>query len=564
MSARAASSSMARSAGSAAALSLLAFLSVLAPAAGAGGPSGELEADAPVLADGRVDTLLPSGLASLVSSTGSDTLALRIQADRLSFAHHEQTASVCSFPFGPACAAGTGPSSTLDEGTLHEAEATLVRTLGAWKVVATTDRAYADTPSFGAAGELVATTAATTLLGSNPEPRQLSPHDEDWGPARQRGDGEVRYDADALSGQVAATGAILRAEGGFEALLQGLEVRLTGTTEDGEAFDRTFRLPAPGDGDAVRFLVLEADGELEATGSAPFTGFAPPDQRPVTDVRNRASFSAATGAVEKDGAAREHQGEDVALEGPLSLTLVRVVAGADGSPPRVAFSVAEGLALADVVREEREPSETMQLVAAGVAGAGSAAALLGAAFYWPRLKLAATGLLLPLYSRIERQSVLDHEKRDEIYELIRSSPGIHAHEIGERAQIGWGTTVYHLKLLESHALVVSKKSGRYKRFFVNTGEYTKKKDAYGALRNPTAKAVAQFIVDHPGTSQKELCAALGIQPSLASWHVEKLEGVDLVKRVKDGRQVRYFAGPAWGDLNVRILPGGGAEGVAET
>ncbi|HWH08432.1 MAG TPA: MarR family transcriptional regulator, partial [Candidatus Thermoplasmatota archaeon] len=180
------------------------------------------------------------------------------------------------------------------------------------------------------------------------------------------------------------------------------------------------------------------------------------------------------------------------------------------------------------------------------------------------LKLAATLLVLPLYTRIERTAVLEHEKRDEIYELIRTQPGIHAHEIGERAQIGWGTTVYHLKLLEQHSLVVSKKSGRYKRFFVNTGEYTKKKDAYGALRNDTAKAVADFIVNHPGCSQKELCAALGIQPSLASWHVDKLEGVELVKRVKDGRQVRYFAGPAWESLNVRIDPRGGADTPAET
>ena len=41
------------------------------------------------------------------------------------------------------------------------------------------------------------------------------------------------------------------------------------------------------------------------------------------------------------------------------------------------------------------------------------------------------------------------------------------------------------------------------------------------------------------------------------------EGVGLVKRVKDGRQVRYFAGPAWAELNVQITPSG-ADTPAET
>jgi len=38
-----------------------------------------------------------------------------------------------------------------------------------------------------------------------------------------------------------------------------------------------------------------------------------------------------------------------------------------------------------------------------------------------------------------------------------------------------------------------------------------------------------------------------------------------VKRVKDGRMVRYFAGPAWADLNVRVDPmAPGADTPVET
>lgn len=526
------------------------------------GPGSQLEADAPILLDGRVDALLPSGTASFVSSNPSTALAFLLRAGEANVTFRTVAAS-CSqsgpvpIPCSPSEAAGDVSV------TLTDARVQTTRALTAYKTLVTTDRAYADTPSFGPTGELLVTTGASTLLTSNPDAVQTSAFEEDWSSYEAKAPAEPVYGVDALGGQLAATGGLLRATGGFEAFLQGVEVKVTGTHPDGTAYSETFATPFPREGEPYRYLVVEvSEGALSATSAAPATGFAPPDQRPIVDVRGRANFHAANGRVVSDEGDETHEGADVALPGPLSLTLTKV---AEGETLRLGVSIHDGLALADAAPPlDGEPDETTQLLAAGAAGAGGAGLVAAALYFWPRLKFGLTALFLPLYSRIERTSVLEHEKRDEIYELIRATPGIHAHEIGEKAQIGWGTTVYHLKLLESHSLVVSKKSGRYKRFFVNTGEYTKKKDVYGALRNETAKAVADYIVNHPGTSQKDLCAALGIQPSLASWHVEKLEGVELVKRVKDGRQVRYFAGPAWTDLNVRLQPGGGADTPAET
>jgi DNA-binding transcriptional ArsR family regulator len=340
-------------------------------------------------------------------------------------------------------------------------------------------------------------------------------------------------------------------------------VRVSGTKADGKEFNEVYDTTWEGDAGPWRALVIEvAGGDLQATSSAPFMGFAPADQRPITDVHARAAFTDATGTIShNDGAGDDaYAGSSVKLDGPLSLRLDKVAGG------RLTYTLSDGLqlgALADTPEKDK-PSPPAALAAAGAAGAGGAGLLIALAYFWPRLKFAWMVAFLPMYTRIERDAVLEHDKRDELYELIRGAPGIHAHEIGEKAHIGWGTTVYHLKLLENHGLIVSKKTGRYKRFFVNTGEYTKKKDLYGALRNETAKAVADHIVNHPGTTQKEMCAALSIQPSLASWHVEKLESVELVKRVKDGRMVRYFAGPAWSELNVRVDPVGGADAPAET
>lgn len=202
-----------------------------------------------------------------------------------------------------------------------------------------------------------------------------------------------------------------------------------------------------------------------------------------------------------------------------------------------------------------EPARDPVAVAGLVGGAVLGLASLGAlAYWWPLVRFGATALALPLYSRIEKDAVLNHEKREEIYGLIRGAPGIHAHEISSKANIGWGTTVYHLKLLEEHSLVVSKRAGRYKRFFPSGGATGGVKEAYGALRNDTTARVADFVRRTPGASQKDVCDALGISPSLVSWHVERLEEAGLVKKVKEGRRVRYFAGAAWASLDLGVVP----------
>lgn len=545
-------------------LPALALLALAPLAAAAYGPGSGLTADAPVVLEGRVDSSLPGGTASFVGDTAAPFVLL-LTGDEIALTVRTLETS-CGFSPLPTAPPTCVPGEPDDEDiVLTDARVTLKRALSAYKIVVTTDRSHADTATFGETGRLLLTTLGTTQLGTNPEAVHLSGSEDGW----TAGDGgalfEPVYSADARSSEITSPNAVVRALGGFETFLQGFEVRVTGTTPDGAPFDESFdtRRPSASD-EPYRVVVVEAhEGDLSASGPAPLTAYAPADQAPSSDVHDRARLAAASGTLVEDGERREVGGEEITLVGPVHLRLESIGAS---ETPRLTYTILDGLQLDGIPdAPEDAPLPPGALAAAGAAGAGGAGLLLALAWFWPRLKYAFTLALLPMYTRIERDAVLEHEKRDELYELIRATPGIHAHEIGEKARIGWGTTVYHLKLLENHGLIVSKKSGRYKRFFVNTGEYTKKKDVYGALRNETAKAVADYIVNHPGTTQKEMCAALNIQPSLASWHVEKLEGVELVKRVKDGRMVRYFAGPAWADLNVRVNPlTGGADTPVET
>lgn len=282
--------------------------------------------------------------------------------------------------------------------------------------------------------------------------------------------------------------------------------------------------------------------------------FHAPAEGYVVDAQGGVTLAAAAGRLTDAGGNSREVAGDVRLVGPVSVTPLAALA-----KDRLSVRIEPATDALDAATLAPSPEAPLaeRLGPAGLVAFG--AALVAFVAYWPWLKHAATALVVaPLYTRIGRDEVLEHGKREEIYTLIRANPGIHAHDVSAKAGIGWGTTVYHLKLLEDNRLVVSRRLGRYKRFYVNAGHVTQHKDAYAALRHETTAAVARAVRATPGLIQKDLCASLGLQPSLVSWHIDRLEEAGLVKKVKEGRTVRYFAGPAWEGLD----EGGAAEGGA--
>ena len=91
--------------------------------------------------------------------------------------------------------------------------------------------------------------------------------------------------------------------------------------------------------------------------------------------------------------------------------------------------------------------------------------------------------------------------------------------------------------------------GRSRHYFENGGRYGRdQKDAYAVLQNARSRDVAQFIHSNPGAHQKAVCEALGIAPSIAHWHVQRLAQAALVSQVREGRQVSYMPAAALGQV----------------
>jgi DNA-binding transcriptional ArsR family regulator len=189
----------------------------------------------------------------------------------------------------------------------------------------------------------------------------------------------------------------------------------------------------------------------------------------------------------------------------------------------------------------------------GSLGAGAATTASG--------KVASTDLrrLLPfaspLFTRFEKDTVLGHPKREALYALILQTPGISLQSLCDATGLSRTAVTHHLRLLEMQHLIVSKRMGRSRHYYENGGRFGRdQKEALAVLQNERSKEVAAYVKDHPGAIQKTLCQALGLQPSIAHWHLSRLQQAQLVESVRSGRTVAYYPSAAMRGMQAPPVP----------
>lgn len=175
-----------------------------------------------------------------------------------------------------------------------------------------------------------------------------------------------------------------------------------------------------------------------------------------------------------------------------------------------------------------------------VAAAGAAAGLGLLAWALGPLRWRLAGLLAPLYSRLERSEVLDHEDRQAIYDRVQEEPGIHYSGLKEALGLGNGTLTYHLRVLQEHGFLVSQRDGPRKRFYA-AGHA----DPGGEDRS-TRDRVRDAVDRRPGASQAEIADELDVSRQVVHYHVQSLAEDGRVSLEDDGNRTRCYPSSSTG------------------
>ena len=157
----------------------------------------------------------------------------------------------------------------------------------------------------------------------------------------------------------------------------------------------------------------------------------------------------------------------------------------------------------------------------------------------PAIKtLAGRALVWTGFSRLNTPKVVEQRNRNLILEVVTTDPGINATAIAKRLpELGWSTIIYHLAVLERHGMVRSRVDGRRRRFFPKDASAADEL-ALATLKNERTRSIYELLAAG-ATTRTQLARTIGISIPSVLWHLERLEGANLITRVKQEGRVLY-------------------------
>jgi DNA-binding MarR family transcriptional regulator len=130
---------------------------------------------------------------------------------------------------------------------------------------------------------------------------------------------------------------------------------------------------------------------------------------------------------------------------------------------------------------------------------------------------------------MKNDDVLSLDSRRRIHDFVRRNPGAHLREIARSLELPLGTALYHLDYLSQTDMVVVRRDGRYKRFFVKHMLGRLEKDYVSAFHHAVPRKIVTILLTQGKCTQRELCEAVGVSRSTLSFHVNNLVEKGILK-----------------------------------
>ena len=120
------------------------------------------------------------------------------------------------------------------------------------------------------------------------------------------------------------------------------------------------------------------------------------------------------------------------------------------------------------------------------------------------------------------EDILSLDSRKKIYEYVKTNPGAHLRQIARSLNLPLGTALYHLDYLTGSDMIVVRRDGRYKRFFVKHMLGRREKDYVSVFHHSVPRKIATVILAQGKRTQRELCEEVGVSRSTLSFHITQM------------------------------------------
>ncbi len=149
-------------------------------------------------------------------------------------------------------------------------------------------------------------------------------------------------------------------------------------------------------------------------------------------------------------------------------------------------------------------------------------------------------LIVPLYTKIKKDDILDHFVRGQVYGYIKANPGEHYNSIKKALSLKNGTLVYHLKTLEREEFIKSVVDGRFKRFYPREMKVPEPSDELVLRMNHIQHEILKIIRENPGITQKEIAGRIGLSTPTVHYHINIMMSARVINVKRVGRETQCF------------------------
>ena len=145
---------------------------------------------------------------------------------------------------------------------------------------------------------------------------------------------------------------------------------------------------------------------------------------------------------------------------------------------------------------------------------------------------------VPMYSRLQKDTLVDEPTRQKLLKYIYSEPGANFKQLKDKFSLHNGTLAHHINILENHDIITSHRSGRQRLFFpmgVN-----QEISRVSLITNETQLNIMDIVKETPGITQAMISQQLNMSRQKVNYHVNSLVDKAFLKVEKQGRITRLF------------------------
>jgi predicted transcriptional regulator len=137
--------------------------------------------------------------------------------------------------------------------------------------------------------------------------------------------------------------------------------------------------------------------------------------------------------------------------------------------------------------------------------------------------------LVPFYSKLSPDRVMQNQSRAQLYNMVCSQPGITFGTLARVLCIAPGTAEYHLRILEREGYLRSRKCGKFIRYYpfeMKTSPYT-----------PVQQKILNSLAIEPDQSQTDLAEQVGVSKQVVNYNLKQLRDYGVVDEHKQGTKI---------------------------